>query len=299
MTLTLVLGLLTLANAVIIVALLAMTIAVQHRHGKQNWGSIEGHSEDPSDKVFDVFKSLGTVAFAFAFADRIPKIQNSIPQNDEVTVRQTKRALNIAIPLVTACYAIFGIMGCAALATSTLDIWGQLPMSAPHWVVNLLLILLFIQMLGIYQALTDSMLMYVEQHAKAKMSNTRLSLLHYELSMSLWGTTVLRCTPFGLLWRTGYISASTVVAILLWLIEDLAGIIGPVVLFSSTVFLPIKMHVQQAELPAWTWKWAGLQMIMFAALCTSIAAIIGSVVSLVDDTSDYRVFDNSFWYTTW
>lgn len=119
MTLTLVLGLLTLANAVIIVALLAMTIAgtstvgnagicctlklteacrvvlqsclshihqlegyrhvchaaVQHRHGKQNWGSIEGHSEDPSDKVFDVFKSLGTVAFAFAFADRIPKIQ--------------------------------------------------------------------------------------------------------------------------------------------------------------------------------------------------------------------------------
>lgn len=88
---------------------------------------------------------------ALAICEKPQWLQNSIPQNDEVTVRQTKRALNIAIPLVTACYAIFGIMGCAALATSTLDIWGQLPMSAPHWVVNLLLILLFIQMLGIYQ----------------------------------------------------------------------------------------------------------------------------------------------------
>lgn len=86
---------------------------------------------------------------------------------------------------------------------------------------------------------------------------------------------------------------------LLWFFGDLAGIVGAVLLFSNTVFLPIKMHVQQAELPAWTWKWVGLQMIIFAALCTSIAAITGSVVSLVGDSKDYRVFDNSLWYATW
>lgn len=88
---------------------------------------------------------------ALAISEKPRWLQNSIPENDEVTVRQTKTALHIAIPLVTACYAIFGCTGYAALATSPLDIWGQLPMSIPHWVVNLLLILLFIQMLGIYQ----------------------------------------------------------------------------------------------------------------------------------------------------
>lgn len=43
----------------------------------QDWGSIGGISESASAKVYDVFNALGTVAFAFSFADRLPKIQVS------------------------------------------------------------------------------------------------------------------------------------------------------------------------------------------------------------------------------
>lgn len=42
-----------------------------------DWGSITGISEKVSNKVYDIFNTVGTVAFAFSFADRLPKIQVS------------------------------------------------------------------------------------------------------------------------------------------------------------------------------------------------------------------------------
>lgn len=59
------------------------------------------------------------------------------------------------------------------------------------------------------QAITDSPLMYVERQAEARMAKSKLALLHHEFSMSLWDVKLLRCTPFGLLWRTGFVCAST------------------------------------------------------------------------------------------
>ena len=38
-------------------------------------GSIGGTSEDAAKKAWDVFNAVGTIAYAFSFADYIPQIQ--------------------------------------------------------------------------------------------------------------------------------------------------------------------------------------------------------------------------------
>lgn len=77
--------------------------------------------------------------------------QNTIAASNEVCVKQTQKALTIAIPLVTAGYMVLGCAGYAAFggySTFTVD---SLLKDSPHWVANLLLILLLIHMVGIYQ----------------------------------------------------------------------------------------------------------------------------------------------------
>lgn len=53
------------------------------------------------------------------------------------------------------------------------------------------------------------------------------------------------------------------------------------------------MHIQQANIQAWSRKWVLLKAFLAASLCVSIAATIGSVVSLSDDVVDYHIFDHT------
>ena len=43
-------------------------------------GSIGGTSEDDAEKVWGVFNAVGTIAYAFSFADYIPQIQVIVNQ---------------------------------------------------------------------------------------------------------------------------------------------------------------------------------------------------------------------------
>lgn len=89
---------------------------------------------------------------------------------------------------------------------------------------------------------------------------------------------------------------AAVIAMLLPFFGDVAGLVGAVQLFSTTVFLPVQMHIQQAQIIPWSHKWVGLRMLIMVVLCTTIAAAIGSVVSLVHDTKGYHAFDNTRYY---
>lgn len=86
---------------------------------------------------------------------------------------------------------------------------------------------------------------------------------------------------------------AAVIAMLLPAFGDLVGVVGAVQLFSTTVFLPVKMYIQQIELAAWSQKWICLHMLIIVALCVTVAAIIGSVVTLKQDFLDFQVFDNT------
>lgn len=79
--------------------------------------------------------------------------QNSVPGSNEECVEQTRKALSIAIPLVTACYMILGCAAYAAYASSVVNsyITIDLLIMGSHWAVNLSLILLLAHMLGRYQ----------------------------------------------------------------------------------------------------------------------------------------------------
>ena len=85
-------------------------------------------------------------------------------------------------------------------------------------------------------------------------------------------------------------SIGAVVAMLLPFFYDVAGLLGAVQLFSTTVFLPVQMHIQQAKIPPWSPKWVGLYMLIMVVLCVTIAAAI------VDDVKDYQVFSNTGYY---
>jgi len=83
---------------------------------------------------------------------------------------------------------------------------------------------------------------------------------------------------------------AAVVAMLLPFFNDVVALIGAMGFWPLAVFLPIEMHIRQAEVPRWQCKWVCLQSLSVLCALVSLAAGVGAGAQIVVACKDFVPF---------
>ena len=84
------------------------------------------------------------------------------------------------------------------------------------------------------------------------------------------------------------------VALLLPFFNDVVGLIGAMGFWPLAIFLPIEMHIRQAEVPRWQCKWVCLQALSMMCAIVSLAAGVGAVAQIVVACKDFVPFQTTY-----
>ena len=84
--------------------------------------------------------------------------------------------------------------------------------------------------------------------------------------------------------------AHAVIAALLPFFNDVVGLLGALGFWPLTIFLPVQMHIVQAQVPKWKPKWVALQILSAVCLAISCAAMTGSIAQIILDCKHYKPF---------
>ena len=80
---------------------------------------------------------------------------------------------------------------------------------------------------------------------------------------------------------------------LLPFVDDILGVSGSIQLFCLMIFRPTQMYIKQNALLPGSYKRNTLQLLNLGFFVITLLACIGSVVSLVQDTKGYHLFNNT------
>ena len=78
---------------------------------------------------------------------------------------------------------------------------------------------------------------------------------------------------------------------------DVVALIGALGFWPLTIFLPIQMHIKQAEVPKWQRKWVGLQVLSMLCLLVSSAVGVGAIARIIIACKDFVPFQTKYTFS--
>jgi amino acid permease len=269
--------------------------ATQHTHSHGTaWGTA-GEST-PAAATWNVFNSLGDMAFAYSFSNILLEICDTLkkPADGRGERWPMKRATTIAIFVTTGFYMAVGCVGYAAFGN---DAPGNLMTGFgffnPYWLVDAGNLFIFLHLIGGYQVYLQPTFMAFERMISSKYPNNlwmRKEWVAYVPHRGHSHATRISLSPFRLIWRSILVIIVTIIALLLPFFNDILGLLGALGFFPLTVYFPVVMHIVQFNVKAWTTKWILLQLLLWYTLAISIAAGIGSIEAISIDVQTYKPF---------
>lgn len=78
---------------------------------------------------------------------------------------------------------------------------------------------------------------------------------------------------------------------------DMVALIGALGFWPLNIYLPIEMHIKQADVPKWQRKWIALQVLSVVCLCISLATGVGAVVRIIVACKDFVPFQTKYTFS--
>ena len=78
---------------------------------------------------------------------------------------------------------------------------------------------------------------------------------------------------------------------------DVVALIGALGFWPLTIFLPVQMHIKQANLSKWQAKWIALQVVSAACCMVSLAAGVGAIVRIIVACKDFVPFQTKYTFS--
>lgn len=102
----------------------------------------------------------------------------------------------------------------------------------------------------------------------------------------------VRCpiNMFRMVWRTVYVIITAVLAMIFPFFNEILGLIGAASFYPLTVYFPIEMHIAQAKIPKYSFRWVWLKVLSWACLIVSLVAAAGSIEGVINDLKTYKPF---------
>ncbi|MBA0573099.1 hypothetical protein Golob_000392 [Gossypium lobatum] len=199
------------------------------------------------------------------------------PENESM-----KKATLVGISVTTVFYVSCGALGYAAFGNNAPgNFLTGFGFYEPYWLIDMANVFIIVHLIGAYQ---------VEDRCFNRWPNSSFIKESPPIKLPLFG--VYSFSVFRVVWRTGYVILTIVLAMLLPFFNAILGLLGSASFWPLTVYFPIQMHISREQIRAFSWKWIWLNFLVLLCLIVSVLAAAGSIATIVKDLSTYEPFNS-------
>ncbi|XP_057469951.1 lysine histidine transporter-like 5 [Actinidia eriantha] len=221
--------------------------------------------------VFDVFNSLGTIAFAFAGHSVALEIQATIPSSpDKPSKKSMWRGSIVAYIIVALCYFSVAASGFWAFGDLVEDDV-LISLERPRWIIAIANFMVFVHVLGSYQVFAMPMFDMMESYL--------VQNLHFAPKLTL------RLTA-----RSAYVVLTAIVGICIPFFGALLGFFGGLAFSSTSYILPCALWLVLQRPKRWSFHWIASWASIIVGLLITIFAPIGGARSIIISAKTYKIF---------
>ncbi|CAH9121726.1 unnamed protein product [Cuscuta epithymum] len=241
-----------------------------------------------SEKVWRTFQAIGDIAFAYAYSTVLIEIQDTLrahpPEN-----KVMKKASRIGVSTTTLFYVLCGCVGYAAFGNDAPgNFLTGFGFYEPFWLIDFANICIAIHLIGAYQVFCQPVFSVVESSCNRRWQDNKFITTEHSMKVPYFGTYSINF--FRLVWRTCYVIVTAVVAMIFPFFNDFLGLLGAASFYPLTVYFPIEMHIAQAKIPKYSFRWVWLKILSWTCLIVSLVAAAGSIQGLASDVKTYKPF---------
>ncbi|KAK5770516.1 hypothetical protein PVK06_046666 [Gossypium arboreum] len=275
---------------------LSIAKAVGGEHARTSLtGTTVGVDVTSWQKTWNCFEAIGDIAFAYAFSTTSiyvigMELQDTLkpnpPENESM-----KKATSVGVSVTTIFYVSCGALGYAALGNNTPgNFLTGFGFYEPYWLIDMANVFIIVHLIGAYQVFCQPIFKQVEDRCFNRWPNSSFIKESPPIKLPLFG--VYSFSAFRVVWRTGYVILTIVLAMLLPFFNGILGFLGAASFWPLTVYFPIQMHISREQIQAFSWKWIWLNFLVLLCLIISVLAAAGSIATIVKDLSTYEPFNS-------
>ncbi|XP_059632994.1 lysine histidine transporter-like 5 [Cornus florida] len=221
--------------------------------------------------VFDIFNSLGTVAFAFAGHSVVLEIQATIPSSQQKPSKTPMwKGCIVAYAIVALCYFSVAVAGFWAFGDLVEDDV-LVSLEKPRSIIAIANFMVFIHVLGSYQVFAMPMFDIIESNLVKK--------LHFTPGR-----------PLRLIGRSTYVVLTAFVGICLPFFGGLLGFFGGLAFSSTSYFIPCIMWLILYKPKRWSFHWTASWISIIVGVVITILGPIGGARSIIMSAKTYKLF---------
>lgn len=199
----------------------------------------------------------------------------------------------MGVSVTTLFYTLSGCFGYAAFGNSAPgNLLTGFGFYSPFWLVDLANACVVVHLVGAYQVFSQPIFAFIEEWSFKKWPRSQFMHKNYIVNIPMFG--LYKANLFRLVWRTGFVISTTLIAMLLPFFNDVVGILGAVGFWPLTVYFPVEMYIVHRKIPRYSSKWILLQTLSVVCFIVSLAAAVGSIEGIIQDLKSYKPFHTTY-----
>ncbi|XP_048334373.2 amino acid permease 4 [Ziziphus jujuba] len=258
-------------------------------------GSLTGVSAgavSQSERIWRSFQAIGDMSFSYCYSFILIEIQDTLksPPSEATTM---KRANLISTTVTTTFYMLCGCLGYAAVGNlAPGNLLTGFAFHNPFWLLDIANIAIVVHLLGAYQVFSQPIFAFAEKWVSKNCNTSKF--ITKQIKISVPGLGSFNLTLFRLVFRTSFVTLTTVVSMMLPFFNDILGIMGAIGFWPLTVYFPVEMYMVHKKIEKWSTKWIFLRLLSLFCLIVTVVAGVGSVAGVILELKVFRPFHTSY-----
>ncbi|EEF40303.1 amino acid transporter, putative [Ricinus communis] len=245
-------------------------------------GATGGVNMASTEKIWNTLQALGDIAFAFAYSVVLIEIQDTLKPSPPENQVMKKSSL-VGVTTTTIFYILCGTLGYAAFGEQAPgNLLTGFGFYEPFWLVDLANICIVIHLVGAYQVFCQPIFKLVEDWCNKKWPESRFLTKGYPIG------GVFHVNFFRLLWRTGYVMVTSLLAMTFPFFNSVLGLLGALSFWPLTLYFPLEMYISQAKIARFSFTWIWLNILSMVCLVASLLAAAASIRGIIMDLSNFK-----------
>lgn len=229
-----------------------------------------------------------------------------------------KKASFVGVSVTTVFYMLCGTLGYAAFGNKAPgNFLTGFGFYEPFWLIDIGNICIVVHLVGAYQVQLIIITLgfnYLSQHqtqiikyscvqvfcqpiyhlvekwCSQRWPESKFLTKEYGVRIPLCG--VLNVNVFRLVWRTAYVTLTTVIAMIFPFFNSVLSLLGATSFWPLTVYFPIEMFISRAKIERFSFTWIWLKLLSMVCLIISLIVAVASIQGLVKDLHSFKPFSS-------
>ncbi|KAJ3695107.1 hypothetical protein LUZ60_000484 [Juncus effusus] len=245
-----------------------------------------GVDVDSAQKIWLALQALGNIAFAYSYSMVLIEIQDTL-KSPPAENKVMKKASFLGVTTTTTFYLLNGLLGYVAFGNHAP---GNILSGfyEPYWLVGFANVCIVVHLAGAYQLFCQPLYTAVESQAAKTFPGQKF--VTNSKTLKLGEQFEININLFRIVWRTIFVSMTTLLAILMPFFNSILGFLGATAFWPLTVYFPVEMYIKSKQNPVMSPKWIGLQSLSLVCFLISVGATCASIEGIIESLKTYTPF---------